>query len=90
MASRWKEEVEILEAEMSRVKNFFRARSLEWKARGSAKLEDSAVQEGMRAYAFEQADQFSRMLDRCEELWRPAPPLPPTGQKAGKSVESTK
>jgi hypothetical protein len=74
-ADRWAEEVELLQEEMKRVKLFLQTRSDKWAAQArvvgnSIHMQDEATAEGLRAYANEQASQYSAMWSRCEHLWR--------------------
>jgi len=73
-ADRWAEEVKLLQEEMKRVKLFFQTRAENWTERlnvGKAQGEnDPAMDEGLRAFASEQAAQFREMRSRCEYLWR--------------------
>lgn len=60
---------------MKRVKLFFQTRARRWAAHADAVREanlvtDSAMAEGLRAYAYEQSSQFDAMRSRCEHLWR--------------------
>ena len=74
-ADRWAEEVELLQEEMKRVKVFFQTRAEHWTARAAMvgttiSTNDPTMAEGLRAFAHEQAAQFSAMKARCEHLWR--------------------
>ncbi|PPQ76066.1 hypothetical protein CVT26_004585 [Gymnopilus dilepis] len=71
---RWKEEVELLQEEMRRVKEFFQTRAQQWEdlARSDSGnwalpgvIWDRSTVEGRTAYARGQASQFKAMKDRC-------------------------
>jgi hypothetical protein len=73
-ADRWAEEVELLQEEMKRVKHFFKTRMEQWQSKAAAVSETLGVSpvmaEGLRAFASEQALQYSAMRAHCEHLWR--------------------
>ncbi|KAF8871631.1 hypothetical protein BD779DRAFT_1453711, partial [Infundibulicybe gibba] len=76
-ADRWREEVELLQEEMRRVRAFFEHRAHTWEMRldyvkrgGPLGLfSDPATLEGRMAYAQRQAAQFRAMRSHCDKLW---------------------
>ncbi|KAJ7667892.1 hypothetical protein DFH06DRAFT_983104 [Mycena polygramma] len=78
-SNRWREELVMLEAEMSRTIRGGRTAEQVWIARSSARTlalgkstaMSPEVAEGVRAYALEQADRERRVCERLEKEWGP-------------------
>jgi len=79
-ADRWTEEVLLLQAEKDRVQQFFLHSSNEWLKLGQGELQnvacvnlDPATVEGLRNYAFQQAETFSALYRKCDGMWSKIP-----------------
>jgi hypothetical protein len=71
-AERWKEEVELLAEEMSRVLWYLRWKKNWWLAQGRQREDvQSDVKEGLGAYAGKQAAILDRMARRFAREWQP-------------------
>jgi len=72
---RWAEEVELLQEEMKRVKQFFETQAGHWAAHVDAvgktnPVTDLAMAEHLCAYANERSAQFHAMQSCCKHLWQ--------------------
>ncbi|KAG6819829.1 hypothetical protein H0H93_008178 [Arthromyces matolae] len=73
---RWAEEVELLQEEMRRIRQFLSYESDAWISRATtAHHEESVVLEGMLAYAQSQAHQRRNLLERFEGMWKEIPQI---------------
>ncbi|KAJ7433022.1 hypothetical protein B0H11DRAFT_1759384 [Mycena galericulata] len=79
-ANRWREDLVIVEEEMRRTIVFGRFAERQWVQRAAARTQmlaqprrvmDPVVLEGVRAYAFEQADRERRTYEELERKWAP-------------------
>ncbi|KAF6754795.1 hypothetical protein DFP72DRAFT_812516, partial [Ephemerocybe angulata] len=72
-AMRWREEVELLEEEKRRTKEFFRWKAGWWRSRPTSAIggeEDKAYREGFSAFAHDQAKVYDDLWNRCDERWK--------------------
>jgi len=72
---RWREELNLLKEEMRRTLEFLKWKSANWSAKASLSgfaepPSSPLVCEGLRAYAFRQADVFLSLHDYFSSLWR--------------------
>jgi hypothetical protein len=81
-AYRWQEEVQLLVEEMSRVTTFYQwqqkrwlERILEYSQTNVSLTHSSQIGEGVKAYAYRQADVSRRMRELCESTWKDVPNL---------------
>lgn len=67
---RWSEEVQLLQEEMRRTKDFFAWHADWWENIGPTSERRVDIVEGMRAYAHRQASIRRKMRDWCANAWR--------------------
>ncbi|KAG6836139.1 hypothetical protein H0H93_011016 [Arthromyces matolae] len=73
---RWSEEVELLQEEMRRIRQFLSWESDLWISRTTtASNEDPTVVEGMNAYAQSQGHLRRKLVERFEDMWREVPQI---------------
>ena len=75
-AHRFREEVEILSEEMSRILRFFAYKAADWKEKGKVDgwpSMSSARAEAHRAYAERQSAMYLALQNHCAQLWRDLP-----------------
>ena len=67
---RWSEEVELLQEEMRRTKEYFAWHARWWERHAAPCDQRPDFMEGVRAYALRQASIRRRMRDWCANAWR--------------------
>jgi hypothetical protein len=72
-AARWNEELLIVQEEIRRVLEFFAWKSSWWIDQAARRMveDDTSLVDGIRAYAYKQAEFQTRMAERCASHWLP-------------------